>query len=141
MRRAFTLVEIMIAVAIIAVLVMLATPNIFRSRIIAQESTAISNLKVIANACNLYYVTEGNFPSALTDLSSANPPYLDDVLAAGQKQRYQFVYDLPSSEHYTLNANPLSTGIMKGKYYYTDETGIITSNSSEAAGPNDEVIQ
>lgn len=142
-KRGFTLVEIMIVVGLVAGLITLAVPNILRSRVVANESAALGNLKAINNACQLYHVNEETYPSSLADMAepAASPPYLDNTIASGRKQSYQFNYSLVDNDHFTVNANPTSTGLLKGKYFYLDESGIIKFSSSGPAGPDDEVVK
>lgn len=137
----FTLIEIMVTVGIVAILITLITPSILRSRIVANESAAISNLKTIFSACQLYHINNGAYPGNLITLSDSTPPYIDPELGAGKRQRYEFVYMFIDMDHFTLNANPISTGLLKGRYFYTDESGIIRAKSDGPAGPNDEIIQ
>lgn len=138
MRRAFTLVEIMIVVAIIAGLVMLSTPNILRSRIIANEGVALANLKTISKACQLYHINRERYPADLSELAEDNPPYIDSILASGNKQGYDFIYSL-TSDGFTINVNP--SGILKGRYFYTDQTDVVRANSDGPAGPGDEIVR
>lgn len=138
----FTLAEIMIVVAIVILLVTLAVPNILRSRVIANEGTALGNLRAINNACQLYSINNQSYPAGLSDLvePTSNPAYIDSVLATGQKQGYAFIYTLVSLDSFTVNANPLATGLLKGRYFYLDESGIVRGNSSGPAGPNDQIV-
>jgi len=141
MRRGFTLVEIMIVVSLVVILVMLAAPGILRSRVIANEGAALGNLKAINNACQLYHMNNDAYPDSLFSLSDATPPYLDSVLASGEKQSYSFAYAFISNDSFTVNANPLSTGLLKGRYFYLDETGIIRANYGSPAGAGDETVK
>lgn len=139
-RVGFTLVEMMIVVAIIIILITLAVPNMLRSRIIANEGVAIGALRTINNACQLYHINKENYPASLSDLiePASNPPYIDDDLADGYKQGYDFIYNR-SEEGFSVNANP--TGIfLKGRYFYTDESGLIRAKTGSPAGPDDEII-
>lgn len=144
MRRAFTLVEIMVVVSVLLVLVSLSIPNILRSRIIAYEGVALVNIKTLSNACQLYHTDQGSYPDNLDTLVTANPQYIDSSFGSSTnntKQRYQFIYTLVSADSFTINANPTSTGLLKGRYFYTDESGIIRAKSTGPAGPNDQVVE
>jgi type II secretory pathway pseudopilin PulG len=141
MRRVgFTLIEIMIVVAIVIVLITIAVPGILRSRVAANEAAALANLRTLNDACQTYHMNEQRYPATLLDLSSAKPSYIDNVLGSGQKQGYQFVYVLVDPDHFTVNANPTHTGLLKGRYFYMDESGIIRANANEPAGPQDDIV-
>jgi len=141
--KAFTLVEVMIVVAIVAALITIAVPNILRSRVIANEGAALGNLKAINNGCQLYHVNQETYPSSLSDMAepNSNPPYIETALASGRKQSYEFNYTLVDTDHFTINANPVSSGMLKGRYFYMDESGIITASVSGPAGPGDDIVR
>lgn len=143
MKRAFTLVEIMIVLAIAMVLIMLATPNILRSRVVANEGAAVANMRAINNGCQLYHINKETYPASLSDMvePESNPPYIDSNLARGRKQSYEFIYTLVDAGHFTLNANPTTTGLLKGRYFYMDESGIIRFKVGNPAGPDDEILK
>lgn len=141
MKRGFTLVEIVIVIALIVILTTIASVNIMRSRVVAIEGIAIANLKILSNACHMYHLDNGSFPSALSDLNVSNPPYVDAVLASGTKQRYKFTYVQVSADSFTLNADPTSTGLLKGRYFFVNESGIIRYNATQQAGPDDQAIE
>lgn len=77
MRRndGFTLVELVIVVAIIAVLAAMAVPGLLRSRMAANEASAVSSLRTISSAEVTYASTcgRGGFAQSLADLNRANP--------------------------------------------------------------------
>jgi len=143
LKSAFTLVEIMIVVAIVMVLITLAVPNILRSRVVTNEAAALANLSTITNACQVYYTGKKAYPSSLPDLTEpvSSPPYIDPVLAAGKKQGYEYIYELVNDDHFILKANPISGSILKGRYFYTDEGGVLHANSQAQAGPDDEIVK
>jgi len=113
-------------------------PNILRSRSVANEAAALANLKIISNSCQQFHINQDRYPSALTELSEAVPPYIDPVLASGSKQGYDFVY-ATTADGYSVNANP--SGILGGRYFYIDQTDTVHVNSASAAGPADEIIR
>jgi prepilin-type N-terminal cleavage/methylation domain-containing protein len=139
----FTLIEIMIVVALVVALITIATPNLLRSRVVANEGAAVGNLRSINNGAQLYHINQEAYPGALSDMvaPSSDPPYIDSTLSSGRKQSYEFRYSLVDADHFTVNANPTTTGLLKGKYFYMDESGIIRYNASGPAGPGDEIVQ
>jgi type II secretory pathway pseudopilin PulG len=137
----FTLIEIMIVVVIVIVLTSIAIPGILRSRVTANEAAALTSLRTLNDACQIYHMNEQRYPDTLLDLSSANPAYIDNGLGSGQKQGYQFDYARVNPDHFTVNANPIHTGLLKGRYFYMDEDRTIRSNNSAPAGPDDEIIR
>ena len=95
-ERGFTLIEMMIVVAIIAILVSILVPNFIRARAQAQTAACEANIKEIATALELYqtdnlkYPASGEATSSNTDLK----PYLNQTPidpAAGPGASYTFV--------------------------------------------------
>ena len=140
-KLGFTLIEVMIVVAIVIILVTVAIPTLLRLRVTANEMAALASLRAINNGCQLYHINNLTYPSSLSDLVSptSNPPYIDSTLATGEKQGYEFLYQLIDNSHFTVNANPLYTGLLKGKYFYMDEAGIVHVNPASQAGPDDPI--
>lgn len=136
----FTLVEIMVVLLILSVLIAIAVPSILRSRVAANEGAAIATLKTLSTACQAYHIDQQVYPSGLQVLSTANPPYIDNALGSGKRQGYEFVYESADSDHFTVHANPTHTGLLKGRFFYLDESGGIRAHSDAPAGPDDEVI-
>lgn len=140
MRRGFSLIEIMVVVVIVIILTTIAVPNILRSRVVANEGAAIANLKTIASACQSFHIDNQRYPSGLSELATATPPYIDNVLSTGQKQGYLFIYASADSDHFTVNANSANSGLLKGRYFYIDESAAIRVRNDAPAGPDDEII-
>ena len=140
----FTLIEIMVVVSVILIVLSLALHNILRSRMIANEASAIAHCRLISNACQSYYVNviPHTYPSSLGDLitPTSDPPYIDTVLAFGEKQGYQFNYTFVDEENFTLRANPKTEGRTGKRYFFVDETGMICNKEGGEAGPDDDPV-
>jgi prepilin-type N-terminal cleavage/methylation domain-containing protein len=152
-QAGFSLIELLIVVAIILIIAAIAIPNLMASRMAANESSAVQEARAITTAEVVYHTQYGiGFSAQLTDLgdggvvSSTSAGLIDSVLAAGTKGGYSFLYvplNQDSSNHYqnfTLNANPLDPGHSGRKYFYTDQTGVIRVNLTAPALPADPAI-
>ena len=155
-HRGFSLIELLIVVAIILVIAAIAIPNFLRSRMAANQASAAQSLRIINSAETTYSSTWGigysNTLAALappTGGSLASPTaadLLDNILAAGNKSGYNFVYTPGSPDAqghyygYTLNANPANPGMSGISYYFTDQTYVIRSNGAATASASDSPI-
>ncbi|MEW6170401.1 MAG: prepilin-type N-terminal cleavage/methylation domain-containing protein [Candidatus Omnitrophota bacterium] len=124
----FTLIEIMITVAIVALLSTLAIPNILRARINAQETLAISTLKHISTACEVFAsANNALYPGNEAALTGATPPYLNQAYCGLNLQGYSYTCNF-SVNAYTITSTPVNPGIA-GNRTFTVTTGGIFSMS------------
>jgi type IV pilus assembly protein PilA len=152
----FSLIELLIVVAIILIIAAIAIPNLLRARVAANQADAVENCRTITSAQVIYYTMYGGgFAPTLAALGGpAGPPasasaaqLIDDVLAAGNKSGYTYTYEALSADStgeyqdYTLNADPVTQNFTGVNHYFTDEPSVIHVNTSAVATVTDPPIQ
>ena len=144
-QKGFSLIELLIVVAIILIISAIAIPSYLRSRMQANEASAMASVRMINTAAVTYsstYVDVG-YPVNLSDMGGANPCsatstsacLLDDTITHGTKSGYTFTWagdgKTPSTA-YSLNATPLVVGSSGHRMFCTDQAGVIRYDSSGA---------
>ena len=139
-RHGFTLVEIMIVVAIISLLAAIAIPNLLRARHNANEAAAIAALRTISTACESFRSaqTPTAYPANLAALSGAVPPYIDAALAGAvaagtARQGYFHIYVMVSNNEFTCTSSPAAPGTTGTRIFFVNETGVIRLNNAAGA--------
>ncbi len=154
--RGFSLIELLIVVAIILIIAAIAIPNLLRSRIAANQASAVGSLRTI-NTSEATYASTFNVGYSST-LVALGPPagggipttgaagLLDSVLAAGTKSGYTFAYAVTATDPngnvtaYTVTGSPSTAGTTGQNYYFTDQTAVIRQNTSATASSSDSPI-
>lgn len=152
--QGFTLIELMIVVALIAIIVAIAIPQLIRWRMMSNESAAIGGIRTISTTqlsfqASAFVDTDGNGEGDYGSLAQlANPdgaglaePFIDSVLGNGNKLGYLFAANVTPGNgltppSYTCTAVPVAPGFTGYRQFFVDETGIIrfTADGS-AVGP------
>lgn len=127
----FTLIELMIVVAIIAIIAAIAIPNLLRSRIQSNESAAIGNLRTINGAQASYASATGDYALAFADLTTpadGGPSYLDGDWAV-EKQGYNFALaaGAPDQIYLATAVHVEGKGI---RDFETDASGVVRNTAT-----------
>ena len=83
-KKGFTLIELVVVVAILGVLALLIVPNVTNRISEAKEAVLEANIKVINNAIKLYYAMEGNYPTLKKTDDDGKLGEIIEVLQAGK---------------------------------------------------------
>ncbi len=150
----FSLIELLIVVAIILIIAAIAIPNLLRARISANEASAVTSVHAVNTAeitySSIFPLT--GYSATLASLgpgggcnSPANACIIDATLASGTKSGYIFTYTQtaggPPAPGYTLNADPITRGITGQRSFYSDQGNATHYNQAAVAGPADPQLQ
>jgi len=155
-QKGFSLIELLVVVAIILIIVAIAVPNFLRAKISANESSAVSSVHAIDTAEITYsseFFTVG-YSAQLADLGPGGTGtcpgtatascFIDSALASGTKSGYTFTYlqntASTPSVGFTINADPVVQNITGGKGFYSDQSNIIRYQNPGPASINSDPI-
>jgi type IV pilus assembly protein PilA len=147
-QKGFSLIELLIVVAIILIIAAIAIPNLLRSRMAANEASAVGSMRTLNTAAVTYSTTYGiGYPSALSSMgpaataTSTTADLIDSVLSAGVKSGYSFSYSAAAAvsgsvNAYSITATPTNAGVTGQRSFFTDQSGVIRGNASGTANVN-----
>jgi type IV pilus assembly protein PilA len=141
--KGFSLIELLIVVAIILIIAAIAIPNLLRSRMAANEASAVGSIRTVNTAQVTYASTypDVGFAKLLSNLgpdaggaggTSLNSGLIDSVLGCATapcvKSGYKFTVAAvagPPASSYTVNGDPVTAGQTGQRYFCSDQSGVI----------------
>jgi type IV pilus assembly protein PilA len=155
--RGFSLIELLIVVAIILIIAAISIPNLLRSKMAANEASAVGSVRTIDVAVVEYQSIYGvGYPASLAQIGSSGPTtgcnnaqLIDAVLTNGVKSGYSLAI-IPGTQAipkesvpqgctpgfydgYVVTANPVSVGTSGQRAFCSDATGVIRANPAGTA--------
>ena len=146
-QRGFSLIELLIVVAIILIIAAIAIPNLLRAKIAANESSAVSSLRTITTAETTYASVWGSgYATVLDNLGGLTPCIpataaaaciIDTALSVAPytKSGYAFaaVGNTPVgfvNNGFEANATPAVVDVTGKRAFCADQTGVLRANTT-----------
>ena len=134
-KRGFSLIELLIVIAIILIIVTVAVPKLTNARRFAQETAAINAIQTIHTMQVQYNSQYGRYATTLTELgppasgaaNASSADLIDSGLAAGENSGHKSMM-IGNQSGYQISAAPVAYGNTGRRTFYSDQTMVIREN-------------
>ena len=134
--RGFSLIELLIVIAIILIIITIAVPKYNNTQRFMRETAAIAAIQTIHKMEVQYQSQYGKYATSLAELgppasgadSAAAANLIGNDLAQGEKQGYKFTLTATPGG-YIINASPLAFGTGGNRTFYSDQSMVIRENN------------
>jgi type IV pilus assembly protein PilA len=135
-RRGFSLIELLIVIAIILIIVTVALPKLNNATRYAHETAAIKAIQTIHTMQVQYNSQYGHYATSLTELgppasgaaNASSADLIDSGLAGGEKSGYKFTMGPSQQGGYQISAVPVAYGNTGSRTFYSDQSMAIREN-------------
>jgi type IV pilus assembly protein PilA len=146
--KGFSLIELLIVVAIILIIAAIAIPNLLKSKMVANEASAVESLRTIDTGETTYAATcpDIGFSATLTELNTgalcaSGKNILDNILGGSDpssKSGYVFTYTVGApvggiTHSYTVTGLPSTVAVTGQRGFFTDQTDVVRFTTNGTA--------
>jgi type IV pilus assembly protein PilA len=154
-QKGFSLIELLIVVAIILIIAAIAIPNLLKSKMAANESSAVGSVRTL-NTAQVTYAAGCpaiGYSATLAEMNTgaictSGTAIIDNVLGQdpANKSGYTITYAQGAlvggvANTYTLSATPQKVGVTGQRGFFSDQTGVIRYNQTGTATVADPALQ
>lgn len=143
-RAGFTLIELMVVITVIAIIAAIALPALLRSRMQANETAAIQNLRTVLAAQTSFHASNNRFgtiPELAEDVAGTGAGHLDTTWFEGvERQGYTFSMSQAEIGYFLCYADPIEQGITGMRFFRIDPSGVVRWNAANRPADTDPEI-